>query len=505
MARKSRKHQAGIVDPVSSNPNRLRAAAYLRISEAKNNLLPESIENQLKIIQEFLRYQPDIALVATYSDINASGRTFQRSGFQEMLTAIEAEKIDCVIVKDLSRLGRNMIEAGYYIEIYFPIHHVRLISVTDHVDNVDGVTNLDKRNHNGIPLINFVNETVSNEIGQSTQAVLDNYAIDGKYIAPRAPYGYRKSPDDCHKLLIDPEAADIVKKIFTLARNGTNLTEIVRLLNQSNVFPPSLYARQHGLVGNYLDADGCWNTRTLKKLLTNYTYTGNLRQGKHQISVSNTHEPIVSSEVFEMVQKRFSGKTANAVAVEKNSINNPLRGKVICGHCGSKMQRKRGSGQADWCFFTCIMKNRRGSDYCHGEYIRESDIIAAICQELSTQQSQFIAAELECKQKIARIKEEICKLQEAQKTQLRERQNAYERYVMGQYTSQEYKSVVSGLPSLEPQIDALTKELEQSEDIKRMLQTKMLAINDQDAFESFLKDQLQQVTVSSGMAKKVLF
>ncbi len=308
MARKSRKPQASISgSAVKMNTSDcLRAAAYLRISEVKDDLPPESIENQLKIVQEFLKYQPDISLTATYSDINASGRNFQRKGFQKMLTAIEAGKIDCVIVKDLSRLGRNVIETGYYIEMYFPLHHVRLISVTDHVDTVDGVKNLNKGNSNSIPLINLLNETVSNEISRNTQTVLDAYAAEGKYIAPRAPYGYRKSLDDCHKLLVDPEAADVVREIFSMAQNGMGLTEIVRRLNQTNILPPSLYARQHGLSGNYQDAGGCWNTRTLKKLLTNLTYTGSLLQGRHQISVSNTHEPIVSMEVFKAVQNRLS-------------------------------------------------------------------------------------------------------------------------------------------------------------------------------------------------------
>ncbi len=505
MARKSRKPQASISDSAvkTNTSDYFRAAAYLRISEAKDNLPPESIENQLKIIQEFLKHQPDISLIATYSDINVSGRHFQRKGFQKMLAAIEAGKIDCVIVKDLSRLGRNVIETGYYIEMYFPLHHVRLISVTDHVDTVDGVTNLNKGNSNSIPLINLLNETVSNEISRNTQTVLDAYAAEGKYIAPRAPYGYRKSPDDCHKLLVDPEAADVVREIFSMAQNGMGLTEIVRRLNQTNILPPSLYARQHGLSGNYQDAGGCWNTRTLKKLLTNLTYTGSLLQGRHQISVSNTHEPIVSMEVFKAVQNRLSSEPPKAV--DKEAPENPLRGKVICEHCGSKMQRKRGSSQADWYFFTCVAKNRSGSDYCTGEYIRELDILSAIRQELSVQRSQFVASETECQKRVIAIKEEIHKLEDIQAARLQERRKAYERFAMGQYTSTEYKSAVGELPSLIPQIDALKIELEKNESTRTMLQLKISAIHDRNAFGAFLKEQLQQVLVSGGRVMKIKF
>jgi len=294
-----------------------------------------------------------------------------------------------------------------------------------------------------------------------------------------------------------------VREIFSMAQNGVGLTEIVRRLNQAHILPPSLYARQHGLVGNYQDVRGCWNTRTLKKLLTNCTYTGNLLQGRHQISISNTHEPIVSMEVFKAVQDRLLSKTPKAT--EKEAPENPLWGKVICEHCGSKMQRKRGSGQVDWYFFTCVTKNRSGSDYCTGEYIRESDIIAAIHQELSVQQSQFVASETACQKRALAIKEEIHNLEEVQAGRLQERREAYECFVSGQYTSQEYKGVISKLPSLVPQIDALKNELEKNESIRTMLQMKISAINNRNAFGAFLKEQLQKVSVSEGQVIKIIF
>lgn len=278
MARKSRKQIETSI--VANHSSILRTAAYLRISEVKPELPSESIENQMKIIEEFLNYRLDLTLTATYTDVNVSGRNFQREGFQQMIEAIEGGKIDCVVVKDLSRLGRNLIETGYYIEKYFPLHSIRLISVTDQVETADGISNLDKQNPINIPLVNLCNEAVSDEISRNTRTVLNAFAKDGKYIVPRAPYGYRKSSDNCHKLLIDPVAAVIVRRIFAMAQEGAAITEIVRKLNQEGVLPPSLYARQNGLIGRYQDADGCWNTKTVKKLLTNYTYTGNLIQGK---------------------------------------------------------------------------------------------------------------------------------------------------------------------------------------------------------------------------------
>lgn len=143
--------------------------------------------------------------------------------------------------------------------------------------------------------------------------------------------------------------------IFDMAQHGVPLTEIVRKLNQSEILPPSLYARRNGLQGNYQDSTAGWNTRTLKKMLTNCTYTGKLIQGKNQIAVSSTHEPIVSENVFKQVQQLLlpsEQKTHEPGAIS----DNPLRGRVICGKCGAKMQRKRGTGHADWYFYTCITK-----------------------------------------------------------------------------------------------------------------------------------------------------
>lgn len=499
MARKSRKHIEK--NTVSTRPLTLRVAAYLRISEAKG-LPPESSENQLKIIEEFLACRPDMTLAATYTDVNVSGRSFQREGFQEMIRAIESGKIDCVIVEDLSRLGRNMIETGYYIKKHFPIHGVRLISVTDQVETVDGISNLDERNPINIPLLNLCNETVSNEISRSTETVLNTYARDGKYIAPRAPYGYRKSPDDCHRLLIDPEAAAIVRKIFAMAQEGSTITEIVRRLNQEGILPPSLYARQNRLIGKYQDSDGYWNAKTVKNILTNYTYTGNLVQGKNRVSAINTHEPIITAEIFDAVQERFS-TIENCRKVEESV--NPLRGKVICEHCGGKMQRKRGSGRADWFFFTCITRNRRGAEYCDGAYIRESDIMLAIRQEIRAMQPQCLVSIAQCDKRITEITEKLHYLIDKENIQLAKRQEAYERYITGRYTTQEYKEAVNKFPLSTLQINQLQVELERIKKIKKISHTRISALCCQNVFESLLKEQLLQVVISGGVISKVVF
>jgi len=202
----------------------------------------------------------------------------------------------------------------------------------------------------------------------------------------------------------------------------------------------------------------------VKKILTNYTYTGNLIQRKNQISAVNIHEPIITEEVFDDIQTRFSA-TESCRRVKKT--DNPLRSKVICEQCGGKMQRKRGFGKADWFFFTCITKNRRGVEYCDGAYIHEADILLAIWQELQAMQAKYLTSITQCEENISKLKESLQNLTNIEKMQMSKHQETYERYITGQYTTQEYKETVNELPFPMLQIDQLYAYLERLEEIKR--------------------------------------
>ena len=285
-----------------------------------------------------------------------------------------------------------------------------------------------------------------------------------------------------------------------MAQEGTAITAIVRKLNQEGILPPSLYARQNGLMGKYQDADSCWNAKTVKKVLANYTYTGSLVQGKNRVSAVNTHEPIIITEVFDAIQKRFS-TVESCRRVE--APDNPLRDKVVCKHCGGKMQRKRGSGKVDWFFFACITKNRRGAEYCDRAYIRESDILLAIQQELQAMQPHCLASIAHCEGEIAEIKEKLHDLIDIENVQLSKRQEAYERYMVGRYTTQEYKEAVNKIPLPTLQSDQLQAELERPEETRKRLHDRISALGCRDLFEPLLKEQLQQVVISGGIVSKV--
>ena len=275
LARKSRKHlvEIGVV-----KCDLLKAAGYIRLSVNKTDRPSDSIENQKKIIKDYAKTNWDIQFERFYVDDKESGRDFDRPAFNEMLEDIRAGKINCVIVKDLSRLGRDMIDVGYYVQMFFPSKCVRFISIGNKIDTLDGMTNITfgKLPGDRIPLTSLMDEQYAIDISKKTQFVLDNYIKDGKFVAPRAPYGYRKSESDCHVLIPDMESAAVVEEIFGMASRKISINEIVRRLNAAGIPTPINYAIAHGLEGNYNRGNGLWSSRTVKDILTNRVYVGDL-------------------------------------------------------------------------------------------------------------------------------------------------------------------------------------------------------------------------------------
>ena len=200
MARKSRKNIEA--EPVRTAA--LSTALYIRLSVEDGKGRSNSIENQQLILNDYVLDKPEFRVFDTYIDNGLTGTNFDRPSFKSMLSDIENGKINCVIVKDLSRLGRNSIDTGYYIEHYFAQHKIRFIALNDMFDTAD-----ENNPQNGIllPLKNMVNEAYALDIGKKIKAQAHQAMLDGEYIGARAPFGYKKSPDDCHKLIIDEDAA----------------------------------------------------------------------------------------------------------------------------------------------------------------------------------------------------------------------------------------------------------------------------------------------------------
>ena len=378
MARKSRKQ------PLKVATMDVRSTVgYIRLSVA-NKDESCSVENQKLIIEQW-GAEHEMPINHFYIDANHSGSNFNRPAFKQMLADIEAGRVECIIVKDLSRLGREFLSTSYYIEEYFPSKKIRFVSVNDYFDTTDGISNQETESGSRvrIPIINAFNEQASLDIQKKTRAALNMKAERGMFIGPRAPFGYRKSADNHFKLEVDPEAAETVKLIFSMAADGVGANAIVRYLNEKHIPTPIQYARAKGLQGNYNDGDGTWNTRSVKYILTNRTYTGALVQGKEKRVVEGSHPALVNEKTFDRIQTELQQRAFNLTDAKKSaSTPNLLKGKVICGCCGSKMQRRRGTNHADWYFFTCLTNNRVGADRCTGMYVREEDIFSAIYYQL---------------------------------------------------------------------------------------------------------------------------
>lgn len=458
MARKSRKNQTAA--PVCDTSIYIRTALYIRLSVEDNKKRGHSIGNQKLVLENFLAGRPEFVVYNTYVDNGATGTNFHRPGFQQMLSDIEAGLIDCVIVKDLSRLGHNSIDTGYYIEQYFRAHQIRFIALTDQFDTADA-SNL----HGGImlPLKNMINEAYALDIGRKIKAQARQAMKDGEYIGARAPYGYRKDPENCHKLLIDPEAAEVVFQIFQWAYEHVGLNDIARRLNEQGIQTPSHRKRATGeITHENLIGSGKWQTRTVAKILDSEVYTGDLVQGKtkivdHQqvqadednlIIATNTHEAIISHEVFEEVKayRRQVCEESKAHEVDPYTPN-IFKGKVFCAHCGGSLHRQRNKRKkgSDVYRFHCLTNSRTERGGCLGVSLTEKDLLSAVIailqQELTVALGNYsfvLEAEVKRKKERDDLKAGIsAKKQEIDRNR-RFVRGLYENFVQKVLTSEEY-------------------------------------------------------------------
>lgn len=285
------------------------------------------------------------------------------------------------------------------------------------------------------PITNVFNEQVSVSIKKKVEAILQMKATHGVFIGPRAPFGYRKSKSNPDQLILDPIAAITVRKIFELASNGIGVTGIVRYLNEKGLPTPIQYARANGMSGNYNNGTGDWNSRSVKYILTNFTYTGMLVQGKEKRVVHGTHEPLVDTETFAAIQKLFQSRAFN-VSCEPVKTENILKGKVICACCGGKMQRKHGTNHADWYFFTCITKNRLGTDKCKGMYAREEDILKAIYYQMKQYIDGHFITSSQYKQELQRLTDIVETTTKRFETAVDDSMYQYERFIRGEISKE---------------------------------------------------------------------
>ena len=265
------------------NQKSILAADYLRLSrEDGDKLESDSIRNQRSLINDFVKQHKEIQLVEEYIDDGYSGTNFDRPAFQRMLEDVKRKKINCIIVKDLSRLGRNYIETGRYLEKIFPFMGVRFIAITDHYDSATGSDDADQII---VPFKNLINDAYCRDISIKIRSQLDVKRKNGQFIGNFAAYGYLKDPEDKNHLIVDEYAADIVRLIFNLKIDGYSSQRIAAQLNKMGVLPPLEYKRSRGMnynSGFRSGSDPKWAVTSINRILQNELYIGTMVQGKNR-------------------------------------------------------------------------------------------------------------------------------------------------------------------------------------------------------------------------------
>lgn len=358
-----------------------------------------------------------------------------------MLHDAEMGKISSIIVKDLSRLGRNVIDTGYYAEIIFPKLCIRLISINDGYDSANRQDNF------SMPLINLVNEAYALDISRKVKSQVRQAMKDGVYVGGQPPYGYRRAPDDRHKLIADTVAADVVRKMFTWASESASDREIARRLNTLKIPPPCSYKTSS--TANEIPATSqLWYARTVERILKNEIYLGLLVQGKTKmvnykrcsapsdewICVEHAHEAIIPLELYQAVQSTRK-KPDKAIGTKSTSTYFPniFKGKIFCAHCGSPLERKKNH---DKYIYRCVTKHT-APNLCNGCSVSEDVLRQALCKQLVTYQGVLAnnlsrtSIESDVQPELHSIEAELSNLLSVTKT-------LYENMVTGVLSKQEY-------------------------------------------------------------------
>lgn len=419
---------------------------YIRLSnEDGDKEESDSVANQKKFLTGFLAGKDEFCLKDFYIDDGYTGTNFERPDFRRMIQDIIDGKVNCVIVKDLSRFGRDYIDTGYYLERFFPEKAVRFISLLDGIDSQKQVYDL------LLPIKNIFNEQYARDISRKIHATVSAKQRAGEFIGAFACYGYRKNPQNRNQLLIDEPAAEVVRRIFGLFTEGVPKKKIAELLNEERIPCPSEYKKIYG--GNYKNTAAkrtCWTYDTIHKMLGNEMYAGNMVQGKkyqkmHRkqhmmprekwIRVNGTHESLIRPEIWEKTQRLLKQKARTETQKNENIFYSILR----CGDCGKNMilnRWKRRDGSMASVYY-CGAYKRYGKGCCTPHAIPGEAVEAVIRDDLRQilKKADFFSDEVRRftadDNTASRILQTIFQKQNEQETIKRRRQSLYEDYKDG--------------------------------------------------------------------------
>lgn len=512
--------------------NLFQTAVYIRLSkEDGDKEESDSVGNQRRLLTEYVAKKEDLILYDTYIDDGFSGTNFRRPSFQRMIEDIESGKVNCVIVKDLSRFGRDYIETGRYLERVFPDLGVRFISISDGIDSLKQVYDM------LLPIKNIFNEQYARDISKKVQTAVKTKQKAGEFIGSFTSYGYKKSPTDKNKLIIDEYAANVVRRIFTMYIQGYGKQRIAMILNSEGVLCPSEYKKLNGLNysnSNKLDSTTYWSYSTINSILKKEIYIGNMVQGtkfqrmrgkqkrlpkEEWIIVENTHEPIIDIETWDKVQMLLKRRTRK---LDLETNKNIFAGFLKCGDCGrsmTKMIYKNRDGTRVYDFY-CGTYRRHGKQYCTPHRIPLKVLEAIVLddlkkivgsiddlklliqsQDLNVEKSKKVA-----KTEIHKIEQDIERIKKLKKS-------VYEDYKEGLISKEEFLSYredytkkeelyLKQLETLEKEKDeGITSHVLESPWIKRLLELKDIESLDRD----IVVEMIHQIFVYESKKIKIIY
>ena len=398
MARTKRKVNplAPLAEQAAPQQRIYKAGGYARLSvEDSGKRDTDTIEAQRELIESYIAAQPDMRLCGLYCDNGRTGTNFQRPEFDRLMEDVRAGKINCIVVKDLSRFGRNYKETGNYLERIFPFLDVRFVAVNDHFDTLTA-----QRGSDGyiIPLKNIINEAYSRDISRKVSSALAVKQKAGEFIGSWAAYGYRKCANDKHRIEPDPVTAPIVREIFSWRRGGMSYNKIAKRLNDEKVPTPAQYRHQIGEIRTNRYENSRWNIFTIKGIVESQVYLGHTVQGRKKsglcqgqkqqrtqksdwIIVENTHEPLIDEDTFQVVQA-ISEKSSQAYKANLGNYDhlgtspNIFRGLIFCADCGKPMVRyKNVTNKGTHLYYVYICQTHHADiTACPKKYLHETKL-----------------------------------------------------------------------------------------------------------------------------------
>lgn len=479
----------------------MKAAIYCRLSKEDETRTgeSESIQNQKSMLIQYAM-EKGFELYQIYSDEDYSGIDRDRPAFHSMIQAASEHKFDVVLAKTQSRFTRDMELVEKYLHGKFVEWGIRFIAVVDHVDT-DDAANKKSRQINGL-----INQWYLEDLSANVRSVLDHKRKEGQYIASFALYGYRKDPTVKGRLQIDPEAAEVVKRIYAMTLRGVGAHKIARILNEEGVPSPTAYRQQKGDCCRLTRKTPCeplWSSGTIYQMLHNQTYAGDLVQGRHKkvsykskrtvwlpksqwIVVENTHEAIVDRDTYDMVQRMMQSRTRSGAG----GVVHPLARKVVCSCCGCIMEQTGGPPRADGTrvrYVRCRMHQRAPRRCGNRTCTNLDDLQKLVLRRIQEYAEDYFDPE---KVELPQQDDPVQQQEQAKRSQLKRLKGEVER--RRKAMRELYLDKVSGLVDnvqFTQMNDAFLQEAKQAEDRIRVLESQLKTRREEDE----TRDRMQQV------------